>query len=483
MKKIIYEAVVLMTAATLLISTPVYATEGMEADIAGEEKLAEDAEMRTLEAEVEEQVMSEEAETCDMDSDPCEVDGCAGDGLEGELIDVTNLPSSEENNCQLTIAADLPDGFDANIFVQMKNYTNGNIYQYTLYAVNKFLQRGYVPEGEYCMIECGLYDDVNGTFPFILPEDFVLKNGEVKAITLTLKDKEMAEKEIGKRLHEGIDEKENKKISNNVFTSSDFDVTFSGTGTGSMAVTGSQRSALKILAKVNKSGLPGDMTVNISYDDGMTFPLTDVKVPYSGIVNLEGTGLKLVFEAPIYEAVGDRSRGHFDEGDTFRSVIHDPKSGVEYSGKYKSRARLELIDEDPDVSIYDQMVKYNIKRIEVDVIKGGGPGEAVVRYSLDGKAFSDEMIVPLSGSWAIGGTTLNINFYVQTGDLVFETGDSYIAEPVAETQNAYISILIAIALLFGAGAFAVWYYFKKQMIPEDIYTIHEYVPVRARTIA
>ena len=293
----------------------------------------------------------------------------------------------------------------------------------------------------------------------------------------------LAEKEIGKRLHEGIDEKENKKISNNVFTSSDFDVTFSGTGTGSMAVTGSQRSALKILAKVNKSGLPGDMTVNISYDDGMTFPLTDVKVPYSGIVNLEGTGLKLVFEAPIYEAVGDRSRGHFDEGDTFRSVIHDPKSGVEYSGKYKSRARLELIDEDPDVSIYDQMVKYNIKRIEVDVIKGGGPGEAVVRYSLDGKAFSDEMIVPLSGSWAIGGTTLNINFYVQTGDLVFETGDSYIAEPVAETQNAYISILIAIALLFGAGAFAVWYYFKKQMIPEDIYTIHEYVPVRARTIA
>ena len=32
-----------------------------------------------------------------------------GDGLEGSIIDVADLASSEENNCQLTITGNLPE--------------------------------------------------------------------------------------------------------------------------------------------------------------------------------------------------------------------------------------------------------------------------------------------------------------------------------------------------------------------------------------
>lgn len=502
MRKMIYRAAAFVSAAVIVTAIPVYAAEEPDPGLVSKETTTQDSELDDPESteqttkEPENEVGNIQMDEKNVASDICyedageihgegensEDDGafeepeCIGDGLEGGIIDVTNLPSSEENNCQLTIAANLPEGFDANILVQLKNYSTGSIYQYTLYAVNSFVQRGYVPEGEYRMIECGIYDDVNGTFPFIIPDDFEMKYGEVKALTVELKDRESAEKEIEKRFHKEAEE----MMGNYCFTSSDFGVRFDGTGNGRLAITGSQNSALKILVKIKKPGFPGDMTADISFDDGMTFPLTDVEVPYSGTVNLEGTGLSLIFEVPVYEADGNRTCGHFDPGDTYRSVIHDPKSGVEYGGKYKSRAKLELIDEDPDVSIYDQMVRYNIKKVEVDVIKGGEPGEAVIKYSLDGKNFSDEMLVPYSGKWPIDGTTLSISFYAQTGDLVFETGDSYIAEPFEETQNAWIGFLAAIALVYGAGAFAIWYYFRKQIVLEDVYTIRIYKPVMER---
>lgn len=507
MKKKMYKAAAIVLAAAVLTAVPVHAAEGVWLETEIEETAAK--ENGTDQDAADTQVQDTESPGNGYRADPsdenaaasdiyhgdeevvndekgasesavsCGVPGCSGDGLEGGIRDVTNLPSSEENNCQLTISADLPEGFDANVFVQLKNYSTGSIYQYTLYAVNSFVQRGYVPEGEYRVLECSIYDDINGTFPFLIPEDFEMKYGEVKALTLSLKDREGAKKEIERRLKDGLDIKLDS--ANFSFTKSNFDVKFNGTGNGRVAVTGSQNSALKIFIKIVRPGLPGDMTADISFDDGMTFPLKDVEVPYSGTVDLEGTGLTLIFEVPVYEADGDRACGHFDRGDTFRSVIHDPKSGVEYSGKYKSRAKLEIIDEDPDVSIYDQMVRYNLKKVEVDVIKGGEPGEAVIKYSLDGKYFSDEMLVPYSGKWPIDGTTLSISFYAQAGDLVFETGDSYIAELFKETRNGWMGFLLAIALLYGAGALAVWYYFRKQIVPEDVYTIRIYTPVMERT--
>ena len=400
-----------------------------------------------------------------------------GDGLDGEIVEVLNLPSSEENNCQVTLNADLPEGFDANIYVQLKNYDNGKIYQYTLYAVNNFTQRGYIPEGEYRIIECSVYDDINNSFPFNIVDDFTLKYGEVKSITVSLQDEAAAVDAIAERLRLEA-EAGTKDLSE--YTASDFDVTFTGTGSGNMAITGAQSQAMTIVAKVTKGGIPGDMTVDISLDDGMTFNLTNVEVPYSGMVKLTGTGLTLVFEVSKKSVLDEIEYGQFAEGDTFRSVIHDPTTGVNYGGEYKGMTKLQLVDENPDASIYEQMVYYNIPKVEIEVIKGGALGEAVIKYSLDGESYSDEMIVPESGTWQINGTTLSINFYATKGSVSFNTGDTYTAEPYQETKQGFIGILIAVGTIFAAGAIAVWYYFKKQIVSQGVYTIHEYTPVRTQ---
>ncbi len=403
-----------------------------------------------------------------------------GDGLEGEIIDVMNIGSSEENNCQVTINADLPENFDANIYVQLKNYDTGAIYQYTLYAVNNFVQRGYIPEGEYRVIECSVYDDINNSFPFNTVEDFTLKYGEVKTITVSLQDEQAAAELIADRLNE---ETEASAEDVSEYTVSDFDVAFTGEGTGQMAVTGAQSAAMTIVAKITKAGMPGSATVDISLDDGLTWNLTNVEIPYSGMINLNGTGLTLVFEVSKKSVSGELTYGSFEVGDTFRCVIHDPTTGVNYGGEHKGNTKLQLVDEDPDASIYNQMIYYNIPLVQIDVIKGGSLGEAVIRYTLDGEKFSDEMIVPESGTWAIDGTTLSINLYATLGYVNLNTGDSYTAEPYKETQKNLYGLIIFLGILFSTAAAFVWFYFKKQMVSQSVYTIHPYTPVRKNQTA
>lgn len=406
-----------------------------------------------------------------------------GDGLEGSIIDVADLASSEENNCQLTITGKLPEHFDANIYVHLKNDDNGNIYQYTLYAVNGHSQRGYIPDGDYHMMEASVYGDVNNMFPFILAEDFSIKKGEVKTIELILENEQNAQDVISNRTKDKDKQNEtNKEIAKNLighFTESDFYVKFNRAGFGQMAITGSPSSEMSVFVKVTKPGVPGDMTVDISLDDGLSYFQKDVEVPYSGLVELKGTGLKLVFEVPKDDDTS-QVMGRFEEGDTFRAVIHDPKSGVDYTGKNKGKVKLELVDVDPDVSIYDQMVRYEIPQIVVKVIKGGRAGDAVIRYSLDGKTFSDEMIVPFSGGWTIRDTTLSISFYALTGDLVFETGDSYIATPYKESNMKIWISVVVVMILFITAALAIYHFFKKQIVPQETYVIHEYKPIRER---
>ncbi len=405
-----------------------------------------------------------------------------GDGLEGSIIDVADLASSEENNCQLTITGNLPEHFDANIYVQLKNDDNGNIYQYTLYAINGHSQRGYIPDGDYHMMEASVYGDVNNMFPFKSLEDFSLKKGDVKTIEVSLENEQDARKIIDERIQENNKQvgNETKKIAKNsigYFTLSEFYVKFNGAGLGRMAITGVQSSEMCIFVKVTKPGIPGDMVVDISLDDGLTFFQKGVEVPYSGLVNLQGTGLTLVFEVPKEEDIS-LVMGRFEEGDSFRAVIHDPRSGVDYTGKNKGKVRLELIDADPDVSIYDQMVRYEISQIVVDVIKGGSAGEAVVRYSLDGKTFSDEMIVPSSGRWPIVDTSLSISFYAPSGKLTFDAGDSFIATPYKESSiRIWVSAAVVI-VMFITAALVIYRFFKKQIIPHETYVIHEYRPIK-----
>ncbi len=149
-----------------------------------------------------------------------------GDGHEISIIDVADLASSEENNCQLTLSADVPEHFDANIYVQLQNDSTGAIYQYTLYALNDHAQRGYIPDGDYRMIECSVYEDINGAFPFVLAEDFTMKKGDVRALNILLKDPESAINAISERYPENNKLNKNKINIKYRFTSSEHCDTF-----------------------------------------------------------------------------------------------------------------------------------------------------------------------------------------------------------------------------------------------------------------
>ena len=161
-------------------------------------------------------------------NNPSTHDITQGDDLETCILDVADLSSSEENNCQLTISADLPEHFDANIYALIQNNKTESIFQYTHYAVNGHSQRGYVPEGTYRVLECGVYNDINAAFPLTPIEDFTLKQGDVKTIYVSLENPQSAMDTISERYPESDKLNKNENNTKYRFTTIDHYDTVNG---------------------------------------------------------------------------------------------------------------------------------------------------------------------------------------------------------------------------------------------------------------
>ena len=398
------------------------------------------------------------------------------DSLDSEVIDVMNLASSEVNNCQLTIRAELPDGFDGNCYCQIFSEKTGAIYNFPLYYKNDFSQRGFIPDGAYRVNEIGIYGDVNGSFRFKPVDDFELMYGEMTTIAVSLENEQEAIDLIASRL---MTEEGSAEESVYAFSDSDYDFTHKGNGAGHISATGTPSSAYALVIKITKAGTPGDMMIAYSIDDGVNYSEPE-KIPLTGKWSLDG--ISYIFEVPVIENEnGSVTSGSFAEGDTYRHVFWDPLQIFEYDNP-DGAFEIKIYDDNPDKNPYITARETGFDSILIRILKTGVPGKAIYQYSLNSGPYSDQMYVPESGTIHLGDTSMYLMFeQVSSSKNELMEDEIYSARIPREKINSLYILIIFLAAILGGLSFAVYLFFKKQIVSPCVYVIHEYEPVRRNT--
>ena len=396
----------------------------------------------------------------------------SADGLDGEIVDATSLGATEANNCQLSIGVSMPEGFDANCYVQFQNVDTGVIYNFPLYFTNHFVERGNIPDGRYRLFDSGAYDDIYGMVAFNPVDDFNLSYGEAKSITLSLAN----EQEIIDLISERTLEEESKVKKEYSFSHSDYEATHTGTGTGNISATGLASADYRLVVKITKGGIPGDMSIAYSIDDGETYS-EPVDIALDSKWSFDN--VSFLFEVPsITNENGTVTNGSFAEGDTYRFVFWDPNEVLEYSNG-DSPCSMDIKDDNPDKNPYRTMQEIELSSVEVRFVKGGSPGEAVYVYRTDSTDWSEQAVLPEDAIIHLPDTTLYLEFSSNSSELKFTGDETFsVSFPKESGINPLYVLIIFLVVVLGGGYFAVYYFFKSQMVSQGVYSIHEYTPVR-----
>lgn len=398
----------------------------------------------------------------------------SADGLDGEIVDVITLSSSERNNCQLSITGSFPEGFDANCYVQIQSEKTGTIYNFPLYNDNHYYQRGNIPDGEYRFFDAGVYDDVTGFFVFNPIDSFSLNYGETKSIVVSFQNEQEVIDYINGRM--GLDGEATAE--DYKFSPSHYDVTHTGTGTGHISAQGTATADYKFIIKVTKSGVPGDMSIAYSTDNGEMYS-EPVDIPLSA--KWEFANISYIFEVPsIHNADGTITTGQFIEGDTYKVVYWDPADSIIYDNG-ESVMSATLHDDDPEKNPFYTMQELGITEIEFQFLKDGSPGEAVFAYKTDLTDWSAEMLLPGDGMFHIPETPLYVTFESDStgGGAELKEGDVFsISLPKDSGLNPLYILIGFLAIVLGGGYFGIYYFFKSKAVSQSVYSIHEYTPVR-----
>ena len=396
------------------------------------------------------------------------------DVADGEIIEAMNTAQSEENNCQLSVKAMLPEGFDANCYAVFLNTETNNRYNFPLYVQNNYSQRGFLPDGEYRLVESGVYDDDTAVFKFKPVEDFQLTYGEVKKIELSLENEQEAVDLIASRIMtEKAEEEDSYKKQ---FTPSDYELKHTGTGTGHVSAQGVPSQAYTLVLKVVSGERPGDMQIAVSTDDGESYS-DPVAIPLTGEWSFDN--MAYYFEVPETENEnGTVTQGTFVVGDTYRYVFFDPAEDFVYTENL-SGPDMCIKDNNPEKNPFITATELGINQIGIKVVKGGKAGKAIFVYQLNNSSWSEQMYFPEDGVFHIPDTTLYVELvYSSSGSNALGEGDFFSAEmPKKKIDPLYIMIGVIVVVLAG-GYFGIWWFFKSKIVPQGVYTIHEYEPVK-----
>ena len=111
----------------------------------------------------------------------------------GDEIEVTNsinTVKTEESPCQVNLKLDTDDDFSLSVYAEIENVDTGNIYRLSLYKDNSYMDKCFLEEGTYKVLEISSYEDSSGLYSFTYPKDFTIKEGETIDLETSLNTKE-----------------------------------------------------------------------------------------------------------------------------------------------------------------------------------------------------------------------------------------------------------------------------------------------------
>ena len=331
-------------------------------------------------------------------------------------------------------------------------------------------------------------------------ERFVLERGGNAVLECTLVEFEEVQKEAHERVNRAEDVKDSKDENESVPSESEEtwngyysaaeevvypwrEVKHSGEGKASVKIQGVSNGVFDYVFVITATGKPGkgefkySVDGGINYSDVMVIPAGEFEltVPeYSGKRADISVGDETEPDYAQYKA-GEKTglKAVFTPGDEY--LVYDEYRYIsvrEYTlketGTQYGKGALQLSSSE---EIYDADYKFGLR-----IVKTGTMGAAEFEYTLDGRNWSDRVIVPENGEFCIPDTMLMVRFYVSEGGFV--VGDEWSGEVKGSASKKEYGGIIIASLAFVAVLYlaTVLYYASIKDKPED-YRINEYEPV------
>lgn len=458
---------IMLAACIMSMAVPasVMAAPENEIEIVTEEAVEEEGtEMATEDAD--DQETEESTETVAEDAEG------KGDG-DIDYIYTSNCTSATDiNTSQVSISAKIPENFE-NAYIVLLNMQTGQMYYSALYAQNGYKDHFFVPEGDYMIVEQGIYGDNTNRYPFTPVENFSVTPSSPVYLTTALVDYDKIEQEMQEKKREReefeermkaqdneeeTEEKEQKKFDK---IESDFDVTAEITSHSELAIIGkgNQKSEFFLVFQFDKDGMPGETNCKVSYDNGKIFE--DLFVPLSGVINDKKTGLTYRFQTEGFKA-----------GDTFKCFVGDPTKEITYENTSSGGFTLTTVEGD-GVYAFDVLAE-NFIDIVVNIKRTGDMQTAVFDVTVvsdDGtiNSTSEEMYIPENGDYILEDYGLVMHF----DGSYFAEGNVFTAHARYPEETDYTSLYILGGVL-GAAAMLGLAFLKGKQTKDSEYELHEY---------
>lgn len=394
----------------------------------------------------------------------CAMEDDCGDEI--TAVESMTTKQSEETPCQVNLSLNADEAFTLSVYAEIQNTDTGNIYRLNLYHDNKYMDKCFVEEGNYKVLEIASYEDSTGTYSFTYPEDFSVKTGDTIDLVTIISEKEVETPDIKRELIEQDSSYE-----------SDFDVFHEGSGLGQIAIEGTQNGRYELAIKITSSGVPGGFSVKYSLDDGSSW--SDEKlVPLHGSLELfsQTENGKSVSTGLTARFITDNATNStpFVMGDYYYSHISDPKTSVVSDHIGDSSVEMEITPIDKTKPLYDILSDNNLS-FYVRVLKSGMAGESVIEISLDGgKTFMEERMTPKT---ALKFEKLGLKMTFPLSDTYqLKEGDVYKVYPYKMNYVKAYVLAVVILLLTFSFIIASYLYLRSKIPGDDEWHIRVYEP-------
>ena len=394
-----------------------------------------------------------------------------GEGDEETVI--TSTSKSEENNSQVTIKGSIPDKFGLDLYCDFRNEETGVVYRLFALYKNDYTAFLFVPNGNYKVIQCGVWGDTTNKYPLNYQDSFTLAREDFFTIEPSLIHEDEIKEEIERREND-IDEQEEEYTEETELEVKEIvkkepyhwrKIKKSAGIEADVTVNGISKSDYDIIIKFVKTGEVNDAEFIYSMDGGETWSTNEL-LKGSFMPNKCG----ITFEFPTDDVTGQSS--------TWTAIYKEGET-IEFSVKKEFDINAET-SKGGIINAYLNDKCYTDAKVVVKITKSGKKGEATFDYSLDeGATFTGENI-PMNQDYLMTEIPVVLQFTDLAGAYVVNDTFSFEVkgEPVEKDTTYLLYILAGIVGALAAGGY-MWLLTLRDK--DSDYVLNEYEPYSMKT--
>ena len=394
-----------------------------------------------------------------------------GEGDEETVI--TSTSKSEENNSQVTIKGSIPDKFGLDLYCDFRNEETGVVYRLFALYKNDYTAFLFVPNGNYKVIQCGVWGDTTNKYPLNYQDSFTLAREDFFTIEPSLIHEDEIKEEIERREND-IDEQEEEYTEETELEVKEIvkkepyhwrKIKKSAGIEADVTVNGISKSDYDIIIKFVKTGEVNDAEFIYSMDGGETWSTNEL-LKGSFMPNKCG----ITFEFPTDDVTGQSS--------TWTAIYKEGET-IEFSVKKEFDINAET-SKGGIINAYLNDKCYTDAKVVVKITKSGKKGEATFDYSLDeGVTFTGENI-PMNQDYLMTEIPVVLQFTDLAGAYVVNDTFSFEVkgEPVEKDTTYLLYILAGIVGALAAGGY-MWLLTLRDK--DSDYVLNEYEPYSMKT--